>query len=215
MKKILNLIDAELIINSFVTLLPDLLVALAILFVFWFVYRISRKPLGIILQRAGFHENLIKLLVENIYKFLLMFLSVIIPNKSVIDEVLVNHSKHGATRIEVPIGIAYKENISEARKVILKKMLEIESILKEPAPDVVVMQLGSSSVEMMIRVWIDDAKYEKPVFSGVMEASKIALDEAGIEIPYPHLQLFIENVEDRVWEKTRELSNLMVTGNES
>ena len=34
-----------------------------------------------------------------------------------------------------------------------------------------------------------------------MEAAKLALDEAGIEIPYPHFQLFLENVEDRVWQK--------------
>jgi hypothetical protein len=38
-----------------------------------------------------------------------------------------------------------------------------------------------------------------------MEASKLALDAAGIEIPYPHMQLFIEQIEDRVWEKARTL----------
>ena len=137
---------------------------------------------------------------------------VVIPNKNMIDEMLVNHSKHGSTRIEIPIGIAYKENIPEARKVILKKIQEIEIILKEPVPDVVVTQLGSSSVDMFVRVWINDAKNEKPVFYRVMEESKLALDTAGIEIPYPHLQLFIENVEDRVWEKTREFTNLAGTG---
>ena len=293
MEKLLNLIDAELIINKILTLLPNLLVALGILFGFWLIYRISRKPLLGILLSAGFHENLNRLLIENLYKFVLMFLGtimaggqiginigallagfgvagiaigfaaqdslantisgflifwdkpfevgdwitvadqygqatqvtlrstrirtlnntyVVIPNKNMIDEMLVNHSKHGSTRIEIPIGIAYKENIPEARKVILKKIQEIEIILKEPVPDVVVTQLGSSSVDMFVRVWINDAKNEKPVFYRVMEASKLALDTAGIEIPYPHLQLFIENVEDRVWDKTREFTNLVGTG---
>lgn len=296
MKKILNLLDAELFVNSMMTFLPDLLAALAILLVFWLVYRVTRKPLWLVLQRAGFHENLIKLLIENIYKFILIFLSIImaggqvginigamlagfgvagiaigfaaqdslantiagflifwdkpfevgdwitvadqygqvtnitlrstrirtnnntyvvIPNKNVIDTVLVNHTKHGATRIEVPVGIAYKESIPKARQVILRKMEEIEDVLKEPAPDVVVEQLGSSSVDMFVRVWIDDAKNEKPVYYRVMEASKLALDKAGIEIPYHHLQLFIENVEDRVWEKAGRLANLSSVGKSS
>jgi hypothetical protein len=39
-----------------------------------------------------------------------------------------------------------------------------------------------------------------------MEASKLALDEANIEIPYHHLQLFVENIEDRVWESAARLA---------
>jgi small conductance mechanosensitive channel len=287
MDKIWDLLDVDYIVTRIVAFLPDLLAAVFILFIFWLGYRISRKPLKIILQKAGFHDNLIKLLVENIYKFVVLFFSivmaggqigfnigallagfgvagiaigfaaqdslansiagfmifwdkpfevgdwitvddqygqassitlrstrirtanntyVVIPNKRVIDEVLINHSKHGATRIEIPVGIAYKENIPEAREVILKKMLEIEGILKDPAPDVVVSQLGASSVDMIVRVWIGDAKDEKSVFFKVMEESKLALDAAGIEIPYHHLQLFIENIEDRVWEKALQLS---------
>ena len=289
MDKIVNLLDFDYIVNSVITFLPDLLAALIILFVFWLGYRLSRKPLQLILQRAGFHDNLIKLLVENIYKSVILFFSivmaggqiginvgamlagfgvagiaigfaaqdslantiagflifwdkpfevgdwitvsgqygqasritlrstriktlnntyVVIPNKSVIDEVLINHSKHGATRIEIPVGIAYKENIPEAKGVILERMGKIEHILKDPAPDVVVTQLGASSVDMLVRVWIGDARDEKPVFFKVMEESKMALDAAGIEIPYHHLQLFIEKVEDRVWEKAQQFRSL-------
>jgi len=296
MRKILELLDAEYIVNSITAFLPDLLAALAILFVFWLGYRISRKPLRLILQRANFHENLIKLLIDNLYKSILLFFSivmaggqiginvgamlagfgvagiaigfaaqdslantiagflifwdkpfelgdwinvaeqygqvthitlrstrirtlnntyVVLPNKSIIEQVLVNHSKHGATRIEVPVGIAYKENIPDARKVILKRIEEIETILKDPAPDVVVTQLGSSSVDMIVRIWIEDAKDEKPVFYRVMEESKLALDAAGIEIPFHHLQLFIENVEDRVWDKAQQLSGNILAGNEA
>jgi small conductance mechanosensitive channel len=282
MEKILNLLDIDKIVNSIVLSLPDILAALFILFIFRLGFRLSRKPLRLVLERAGFHDNLIKLLIDNVYKSILLFFGVVmaggqiginigamlagfgvagiaigfaaqdtlantiagfmifwdkpfevgdwisvsdqygqtnritlrstrirtnnntyvvIPNKRVIDEVLVNHSKHGDTRIEVPVGIAYKEKIPKAREVILKRMGEIEDVLKDPAPDVVVSQMGASSVDMLVRVWIGDAKEEKPVFYRVMEQSKLALDAAGIEIPYPHLQLFVENVEDRVWEK--------------
>jgi small conductance mechanosensitive channel len=296
MKKIFELLDAEYIFNSISAFLPDLLAALAILFAFWLGYRISRRPLRLILQRANFHENLIKLLIDNLYKSILLFFSivmaggqiginvgamlagfgvagiaigfaaqdslantiagflifwdkpfelgdwitvaeqygqvtditlrstrirtlnntyVVLPNKSIIEQVLVNHTKHGATRIEVPVGIAYKEYIPDARNVILKKIEELDIGLKNPAPDVVVTQLGSSSVDMIVRIWIEDAKDEKAVFYRVMEESKLALDAAGIEIPFHHLQLFIDNVEDRVWDKAQKFRDNILAGNET
>lgn len=126
---------------------------------------------------------------------------VVIPNKHIIDEVLVNHSKHGETRVDVPVGIAYKEYIPDARQVILDAVAAVKGVATNPAPDVVVTELGGSSVNMDVRVWIDDAGDERAVYVGVMEASKLALDAAGIQIPYPHLQLFIDDVEERVWER--------------
>ena len=126
---------------------------------------------------------------------------IVIPNKTIIDAVLVNHSKHGATRVDVPIGIAYKEDILAAREAILAVVREVDTVAAEPPPDLVVTELGSSSVNMDVRVWIEDAAREQPVYAAVMEASKLALDRAGIEIPYHHLQLFIENVRESVLEQ--------------
>jgi len=125
---------------------------------------------------------------------------VVIPNKSIIDAVLENFTHHGEIRVEVPVGIAYKENIPAARKVLLERVGAMDGIRREPAPDVVVMELGGSSVNLLVRVWIDEAAEQPATFSRVMEESKLALDAAGIQIPYPHLQLFVENVENRVWE---------------
>lgn len=130
---------------------------------------------------------------------------VVIPNKTIIDSVLENHSKHGEVRLNVPIGIAYKESIPDARRVLLDAMRHLPDVMTEPAPDVVVKETASSSVDLMIRVWIADAEVERPVYFRVLEAAKLALDAAGIEIPYPHLQLFVENVEDRVVDKIAAL----------
>jgi small-conductance mechanosensitive channel len=60
-------------------------------------------------------------------------------------------------------------------------------------------------VDLEVRVWIAEASKEKPVHARVVEAAKVALDAAGIEIPFPHLQLFVEQVEDRVWDKVASL----------
>jgi small conductance mechanosensitive channel len=125
---------------------------------------------------------------------------VVIPNKQVIGELLVNHSMYGESRVKVSIGIAYKESIDDARDVILNAVRELDGVLREPAPSVVVDELGDSSVNLSVRVWVAAAENEVPVKFRVVEASKKALDAAGIEIPFPHLQLFVDDVKDRVWE---------------
>jgi small-conductance mechanosensitive channel len=130
---------------------------------------------------------------------------VVIPNKNIIDSVLVNHSKNGETRVDVPIGIAYKEDIRRARDVMLRAVRAVDFVLLEPAPDVIVASLGNSSIDLLVRVWIDDAASERAVEAGVLEHCKIALDQAGIQIPFPHLQLFVDTVEERVWERLSAL----------
>ncbi|MBZ0173065.1 MAG: mechanosensitive ion channel family protein [Phycisphaerales bacterium] len=126
---------------------------------------------------------------------------VVIPNKNIIDSVLENYTKHGEIRVDVPVGIAYKESIVAARQAILEAMPDISWVRSDPAPDVVVASLGDSSVDLLVRVWIDDPGERPKTISVVTEVAKTALDAAGIEIPYPHLQLFLENVEDRVWDR--------------
>jgi len=131
---------------------------------------------------------------------------VVLPNKSIIDAMLINHSKHGSVRLDVPVGIAYKESIPAAREVILEALKGVKDALPVPPPAVVVSGLGASSVDLDIRVWIEDAPNQETIEASVVEASKIALDKAGIEIPFPHLQLFVDNVEDRVWERAEGMA---------
>lgn len=130
---------------------------------------------------------------------------VVIPNKHIIDSVVVNHTRHGEIRVEVTIGIAYRESIPEARKVILEALKEIDWLLEKPTPDVVASQCASSSVDLIVRAWINDAAIERKTFFRMTEVSKLALDAAGIQIPYPHLQVFLEDVEDRFIRKTAGL----------
>ncbi|MEP6781271.1 MAG: mechanosensitive ion channel family protein [Gemmatimonadaceae bacterium] len=132
---------------------------------------------------------------------------VVIPNKQIIGDTLVNHSIYGETRANIPVGIAYKENIAQAREVLLNAARLLEGVMKLPAPDVVAVGLGESSVDLNVRVWVESASDEKPVFFRVVEASKLALDEAGIEIPFPHLRLFLEDVREKVWKDVQAHSN--------
>lgn len=136
---------------------------------------------------------------------------VVIPNKQIIDVVLENHTKHGELRVDVPVGIAYKETVAQAREVILTAVQDISGVLADPAPDVVAEALGDSSVNLVVRVWIEHAGDRQATHFAVVETCKVALDAAGIQIPFPHLQLFVDTVEDRVW---RRLESISGTGGE-
>ncbi len=289
METLQRILDIEAVTEWVVLFIPKLFVAVLILIAFFALYRITRRPFGAILERAGFDRVLVTLLVENIYRFALIIFGlvmaasqlgvnvgaalagigvvgiaigfaaqdalantiagfmifwdkpfrvgeyvtvqdqygevrditlrstrirtnqntyVVIPNKHVIDEVLVNHSHHGETRVDVPLGIAYKEDIVAAREVLLDAVRSMPEVAANPEPSVVVKELGASSVDLLVRVWIDDAGEELPVHYAVMEASKRALDAAGIQIPFHHLQLFVDQVEDRVWESVARLPQL-------
>jgi small-conductance mechanosensitive channel len=120
---------------------------------------------------------------------------VIIPNASVIDQVLVNHSTNGATRLQIPVGVGYSEEIPKARNAILEAMRKLDKVLQSPAPVVVVNDLGTSSVDLLVFVWIQNAEDEKPVFFAVVEAVKMALDRADVSIPFPQLDLSVKSIE--------------------
>lgn len=117
-----------------------------------------------------------------------------IPNKDLAGSTVINLSRGGPLRIEAPLGVAYKTNLEHARAVLLKVTENFEEIITRPAPVVLVDALGDSSVNLIIRFWInpDDIATYPALRMRLLEAAKNALDEAGIEIPFPHLQLHID-----------------------
>jgi small conductance mechanosensitive channel len=129
---------------------------------------------------------------------------IVMPNQKIINEVLVNQSKHGAFRINMPIGIAFKESIKDARKALLEAVNNIPDILDDPKPKVVVDEIADSSINLKVMIWIENAKDEQEIFYKAIESCKESLDKAGIEIPFPHRQLFIEKMEDIVLKDQRD-----------
>jgi small conductance mechanosensitive channel len=123
---------------------------------------------------------------------------VVIPNKQIIGDTLLNHSMYGEMRINVPLSIAYEASIAQAREVLLPVLRRVPGVMETPAPDLVVTALADSGVSLSARVWIADAAAERPTSFAVIEACKLALDEAGIEIPFPHMQLVLDDARPRV-----------------
>jgi small-conductance mechanosensitive channel len=125
--------------------------------------------------------------------------SVAIPNASVASSMITDFSAGGPLRVTIPVGIAYKESVKAARAVILPILENHSKVLKAPTrqPAVMMRELGDSSVNLWVLYWIapEDIPLRQRLSSELLESIKEALDAAGIEIPFPHLQLFIDDAE--------------------
>jgi small conductance mechanosensitive channel len=120
-----------------------------------------------------------------------------IPNDSVASADILNYSTEGPVRVRIPVGIAYKESIKAARAVIMPVLTAHELVLDTPGmqPRVAATALGDSSIDLAVIYWLSPESFDiQPGISAeLLEGIKEALDAAGIEIPFPHLQLFIDD----------------------
>lgn len=114
---------------------------------------------------------------------------VVIPNQKIINEILVDHSTNGDTRLLVPVTIEFEASIDDARAAILKEIRLMEGILEKPDPDVVVESLAASGMDLLVRFWIPSASDERKYHFEATEATKRALDGAGIAVAYPHMKM--------------------------
>ena len=108
-----------------------------------------------------------------------------IPNSVATNSAVTNFTEQGAVRIGVSVGISYKASIDEARSALISAMKKIDGICTNPEPEVVVTGLGDSSVDLKARIWIENPRYEQKYRFILVETCKKALDEAGINIPFP------------------------------
>jgi len=131
--------------------------------------------------------------------------TIVVPNKALAQERIRNFTLTPRIRVKVPIGIAYKENIQAAREVILVTIKDDKRILATPVPIVIVAGLGDSSINLQLRFWTQDPLMQYSLQWEYTERCKRALDDAGIEIPYPHSQIFIER-SSGLMELTKSLS---------
>lgn len=111
---------------------------------------------------------------------------VIVPNKVMWGAAITNVTALKTRRVDVTAGIAYGEDIAKARKVLMDALKALPDVLRDPAPQVEVLSLGDSAVNLTVRGWCKTEKYWD-VFFAMTSLTKQALDDAHIEIPYPQL----------------------------
>ena len=110
---------------------------------------------------------------------------VIIPNADVYTNSVVVNTAFPERRSQYDVGIGYGDDIDRAREVMLEAMRGVREVAGDPAPDVLVRELADFSVVLRPRWWTHSRRADvMDVHSRVVRAIKLALDEAGIDMPY-------------------------------
>ncbi|SDI98239.1 small conductance mechanosensitive channel [Ferrimonas sediminum] len=121
---------------------------------------------------------------------------VIAPNAAVINGVIVNYSAKDTRRVDLVIGVAYDADLRQTREVLSQVVEASEYVLKDPAYRVEVSELADSSVNFVVRPWVKSEDYWDAYFQ-LMANIKRALDDAGIGIPFPQMDLHVQQLPER------------------
>jgi len=116
---------------------------------------------------------------------------IIVPNASIFGQVIENISHHAVRRADVAVGTDYGADVDRTREVLEAAAREVPGRDTERDIQVVLVQLGSSSIDWQVRVWTAAENYF-PVKEATTRAVKIALDAAGIGIPFPQMDVHLD-----------------------
>ncbi len=116
---------------------------------------------------------------------------IIVPNSNIIGGNIVNYSKEPIRRIDLVIGVGYEDDLKLVKNTLEEILASDERILKDPAPAVALAELADSSVNFNVRPWVKSADYWA-VRSDLLEKIKLTFDEKGINIPYPQMDVHID-----------------------
>lgn len=119
-------------------------------------------------------------------------LTIFIPNSSLSNGNIVNHNVIGHRRVDIEFGIDYSADIDLAKKVLLEVAASAPGALKDPAPKCVVSALGDNSVSIKQMTYCNPLDYGDVYFYNI-EYGKKALEKAGVNIPFPQLEVSIKN----------------------
>ena len=117
--------------------------------------------------------------------------TVVIPNSNLFTNSVTVNTANEKRRLQYDVGIGYGDNIAQAKKILLDTMNGIDDVLKEPAPDALVVDLAGSSVNIRIRYWIAPPRQADVLHTQdeVLEKVKDSLTKAGIDMPFPTQQI--------------------------
>ncbi len=117
---------------------------------------------------------------------------IIVPNSKVFGDTIHNYAGYETRRLDVTVGIGYGSSIEKAKET-LEAVVRAESrVLADPAPLIAVTELADSSVNVMVRIWVERGDYWGVKFD-MTRAIKEQLDANGIEIPFPQRVVHMTN----------------------
>lgn len=141
---------------------------------------------------------------------------VIVPNSELVSAPVVNWThKTRIVRVTIPVGVAYGSDTRLVEKLLLECAKEHPDVLSYPAPFVVFMAFGDSSLDFQLRVYARDTNYFITVTSDLHFAIDLAFRENNVEIPFPQRDLHVkdpERVAEILQNGTKKLSDIPPQG---
>jgi len=116
--------------------------------------------------------------------------SVIVPNGAIYSGVIINYSAQDTRRVDMVFGIGYEADLRQAKQLLADIIAEDDRILKDPATVIAVSELADSSVNFIVRPWVNSADYWGVLWD-TTEKVKLRFDEAGISIPFPQMDVHL------------------------
>jgi small conductance mechanosensitive channel len=115
-----------------------------------------------------------------------------VPNSELWNKRIVNYTRLKTRMVELKFGISYSDDIARAKQVLLACARSDDRVEKEPAPITFVEELADSAVVVCLRAWTATPNY-RPVRRALTEQGKLALEAAGLTIPFPQRELHVRS----------------------
>ena len=131
---------------------------------------------------------------------------VIIPNGDVYTKPVTVISAYDMLRSEYDVGIGYGDDLADGQGVALEAIKRVDGVLADPAPDVLVWELGESSKNIRIRWWTQPARGDVlRIRDAVLKEVAEAIAGAGMDLPFPtQVVLFHDQTEETDGDRTRQ-----------
>ncbi len=114
-----------------------------------------------------------------------------VPNTNIVGKNITNYSAKPIRRIDLVIGVGYKDNLKLVKKTLENIVNSHPKILKDPAAAVAIAELAESSVNFNVRPWVKSEDYWD-VRSELLETIKLTFDEKEINMPYPQMDIHLD-----------------------
>ncbi|MEX2467028.1 MAG: mechanosensitive ion channel family protein [Gemmatimonadota bacterium] len=118
-----------------------------------------------------------------------------IPNETLVKSQMINVTRFPVRRVDVRLGVAYKEDPSRIREMLLDVARKNPMCLMEPAPIVVFEGFGASSIDFLFGVWATQQNFLQ-LKTSIHQDIKARFDAEGVEIPFPHRTLYVGSQSD-------------------
>ena len=119
---------------------------------------------------------------------------IIVPNGNIYGGNITNYSARDTRRVDMVVGIGYDADLLKAKRILEEMVAADERILAEPAPKIAVSELADSSVNFIVRPWVNSADFWGVKFD-FTENVKLRFDEEGISIPFPQMDVHLHKAD--------------------